>query len=304
MVKETKYYELLGVPPGADEGEIRKGYRKMAQKYHPDKNPDAGDKFKDISHAYEVLSDAEKRQRYDQFGEAGLKDDHSGGFDPEDIFSAFFGGGRRGGGGNRGPRRGKDEAVALNVTLEDLYNGKKAQVSFDKISTCTQCEGRGSKKKGQAVKCKTCGGQGVYLAVRHMGFLMQQVQQRCHDCSGTGEFLKESDKCTMCSGRKVREAKRALDVHVEKGMRHGSKITLTGEGDQIPGILPGDIIVVLQQKPHRDFTRDGDDLIYVKKLKLIEALTGFKFAITHLDQRVLVVHLARRCDQTWRPSSS
>ncbi|KAG0941465.1 hypothetical protein G6F57_004970 [Rhizopus arrhizus] len=290
MVKDTKFYDLLGVSPSATENELKKSYRKLALKYHPDKNPEAGDKFKEISHAYEILSDPEKRQLYDQFGEEGLNGGPGmGGMDAEDLFSQFFGGGFGGGRrGPSGPRRGKDMMHALKVSLEDLYNGKTSKLALQKHILCKKCEGKGG-KEGSVRKCKTCNGQGIRVITRQMGPMIQQMQQPCGDCQATGEVIDEKDRCTECRGKKVVGEKKILEVHIDKGMRDGQKITFSGEGDQAPDIIPGDIIIAIDEKPHPHFKRSGDDLIYEAKIDLLTALAGGKFAIPHLDDRVLMV---------------
>lgn len=290
MVKETKLYDFLGVPHNASQDEIKKAYRKLAIKYHPDKNPNAGDKFKELSVAYEILSDPEKRELYDRYGEDGLKEGGGGG--PEDIFSMFFGGGRGGpqrGGASRKPR-GKDVAAAYPVTLEDLYCGRQAQFKFEKTVSCSGCNGHGTSKPNARTKCGSCDGTGYKVVMRHVGFgLVQQMQQPCAPCQGEGEIIKAKDRCTKCKGSRVAEEPRALDVFIDKGMAHGQKITFSGEGDQIPDVTPGDIILVLQQEDHPIFKRDGNDLYIEKKIKLVEALTGFKFLLKHLDGRYLLV---------------
>ncbi|KAG2230397.1 hypothetical protein BDF21DRAFT_383219 [Thamnidium elegans] len=297
MVRETKFYDVLGVSPDASESELKKSYRKLALKYHPDKNPDAGDKFKEISHAYEILSDPERRQMYDQYGEEGLNGGPGmGGMDAEDLFSQLFGGGGGmfgGGGGRRGPsgpRRGKDMVHALKVSLEDLYNGKTSKLALQKHILCTKCEGKGG-KEGAVRKCKTCNGQGIRLITRQMGPMLQQMQQPCGDCQATGEIIDEKDRCQGCRGKKVVGEKKILEVHIDKGMRDGQKITFAGEGDQAPNIIPGDIVIVIDEKPHAHFKRQGDDLIYEAKIDLLTALAGGKFAIPHLDDRVLMVNI-------------
>ncbi|KAG1138248.1 hypothetical protein G6F37_008210 [Rhizopus arrhizus] len=295
MVKDTKFYDALGVSPNATESELKKSYRKLALKYHPDKNPEAGDKFKEISHAYEILSDPEKRQLYDQFGEEGLSGGPGmGGMDAEDLFSQLFGGGFGGGFGRRsgpsGPRRGKDMVHALKVSLEDLYNGKTSKLALQKRVLCKKCEGKGG-KEGSVQKCKTCHGQGIRVITRQMGPMIQQMQQPCGDCQATGEVIDEKDRCKECRGKKVVGEKKILEVHIDKGMRDGQKITFSGEGDQAPDIIPGDIIIVVEEKPHPHFKRSGDDLIYEAKLDLLTALAGGKFVIPHLDDRVLMVSI-------------
>eukprot|EP01114_Cavostelium_apophysatum_P018060 TRINITY_DN5507_c1_g1_i1.p1 TRINITY_DN5507_c1_g1~~TRINITY_DN5507_c1_g1_i1.p1 ORF type:complete len:422 (+),score=123.16 TRINITY_DN5507_c1_g1_i1:192-1457(+) len=294
MVKETKLYEVLGVTPDASADEIKKAYRKMAIKFHPDKNPNAGDKFKEISVAYEILSDQEKREMYDRYGEDGLKEGGGGGMDADDIFSMFFGGGRRGGAGPRGGRpqkaKGKDVAIAFPVKLEDLYNGKQSQFKFQKTVLCTTCNGKGTNKPNARAKCHTCDGAGYRVHMRHVGFgLMQQLQEECPSCAGEGEVVKPKDRCKKCNGGRTSEEQKTLEVFIDKGMAHGHKITFSGEGDQTPDVIPGDIILVLQQEDHPTFKRDGDDLHIEKKIKLVEALCGFSFLFNHMDGRPLLV---------------
>ncbi|KAI8096891.1 uncharacterized protein BX664DRAFT_378000 [Halteromyces radiatus] len=296
MVRETKFYDILGVSPSATESELKKAYRKLALKYHPDKNPDAGDKFKEISHAYEVLSDTEKRQMYDQYGEEGLNGQGGmGGMDAEDLFSQLFGGGLFGGAGGggrsrgpQGPRRGKDMVHHLKVSLEDLYKGKSTKLALQKHVLCGKCNGKGG-KDGAVRTCNGCNGQGVRVTIRQMGPMMQQFQQACPDCRGEGEIINEKDRCKQCFGKKIVGEKKILEVFIDKGMKNGQTITFTGEGDQAPNIIPGDIIIALDEKPHSTFERNGDDLVYQAKIDLLTALAGGQFAIPHLDDRILLV---------------
>lgn len=294
MVKDTKYYDLLESSPDATEADLKKAYRKLALKYHPDKNPDAGDKFKDLSHAYEVLSDPQKRQIYDQYGEEGLSNDGmgGGGVSAEDLFSQLFGGGMFGGGGRRnqqsGPRKGRDIAHGLKVTLQDLYLGKTSKLGLQKNVICSKCQGRGG-KEGAVQTCKTCNGAGIKRIIRQMGPMMQELQQPCPDCRGEGQTIREKDKCKNCNGKKVVSEKKVLEVHIDKGMRDGQKISFPDEGDQFPGIIPGDIVIQLEEQPHPQFKRRGDDLYYEAKIDLLTALAGGQFNIQHLDERVLIV---------------
>ncbi|KAJ2722200.1 Type I HSP40 co-chaperone [Coemansia sp. Benny D115] len=298
MAVETKLYDVLGVSPSASEQEIKKAYRKLALKYHPDKNPDASirEKFSEISNAYEVLSDSEKRALYDQYGEQGLSGAGGmGGANPNDLFSQFFGGGMGGmfggGGGRRGPsgpRRGRDMAHALKVSLEDLYKGKTSKLQVTKSVICGGCDGKGG-KEGAVKQCSKCHGRGVEVVIRQMGPMVQQIQQQCRQCNGEGEEIDPRHKCNKCNGRKVVNERKQLEVHIEKGMKESQKIVFQGEADQAPGIVPGDIVIVIEEKEHARFKRRGDDLHYEAEIDLVTALAGGSIHIQHLDDRVLEV---------------
>lgn len=289
MVKDTKFYDQLGVSPTASEAELKKAYKKLAMQYHPDKNPDAGDKFKEISHAYEILSDSEKRQAYDRYGEEGIGAGGGPGVSPEDLFSHIFGG-AFGGMRQSGPRRGKDVNHALKVSLEDLYRGKTSKLALQKTVICSKCDGKGG-KEGAVRSCGGCNGRGVKIVVRQLGPMLQQIQQTCPDCHGEGEIINERDKCKECKGRKTVQQRKVLEVFIDKGMRDGHKIAFPGEGDQMPGIEPGDVNIIVQEKPHERFRRQGDDLFYVAHIDILTALAGGQFIVPHLDDRVLLVNI-------------
>lgn len=291
MVKETGYYDLLGVKPDATSEELKKAYRKLALKYHPDKNPNEGERFKAISQAYEVLSDREKRQIYDDGGEAAIK---KGGADtsdfrsPMDFFEKFFGAGF-GGGGRRRERRGKDVVHQMSVQLEELYNGATRKLALQKNVICDKCEGRGG-KKGAIEKCMQCRGSGVETRVQQIGpGLVQHTEQVCRKCMGTGEMISEKDRCKQCNGRKTVRERKVLEVHIEKGMRDGQKIIFNGEGDHEPDSQPGDIIILLDEKEHSTFVHAGTDLMMKMPIQLVEALCGFERVIKTLDDRDLVI---------------
>ncbi|MCD7460886.1 DNAj domain protein [Datura stramonium] len=293
----SKYYEVLGVPKNSSQDELKKAYRKAAIKNHPDKGGDP-EKFKELAQAYEVLSDPEKREIYDQYGEDALKEGMGGGgggHNPFDIFESFFGGafgGAFGGGGSfRGSRQKKGEDVvhALRVSLEDLYNGTKKKLSLSRNIFCPKCKGKGS-KSGASGRCYGCQGTGMRVTTRQIApGMIQQMQHVCPECRGSGEVISERDRCPQCKGNKITQEKKVLEVNVEKGMSHSQKIVFDGEADEAPDTITGNVIFVLQQKDHSKFRRKSDDLYVEHNLSLTEALCGFQFVLTHLDGRQLLI---------------
>ncbi|XP_054279648.1 dnaJ homolog subfamily A member 1-like [Macrosteles quadrilineatus] len=292
MVKETTFYDVLGVKPNCSTDELKKAYRKLALKYHPDKNPNEGEKFKQISQAYEVLSNPEKRAIYDKGGEQALKEGGGGpgfGSNPMDIFEMFFRGGFGGRRGEPRERRSKDVVHQLSVSLEDLYKGAVRKLALEKNVICEKCEGRGG-KKGSVEKCGTCGGSGIQIQIQQLGpAMIQQIQSVCSDCHGQGEKIPAKDRCKTCQGKKTVRDRKILEVHVDPGMSDGQKITFSGEGDQEPGYKPGDIIIVLDEKDHPRFKRSGNDLILRMQIELVEALCGFQKVVHTLDDRDLLI---------------
>lgn len=294
MVKETAYYDILGVSPSCSEDELKKAYRKLALKYHPDKNPAEGERFKQISQAYEVLSNPEKRQIYDHGGETAIKQGHSGGgmdSSPMDLFEMFFGGGGRQ--RERGPRKGKDIVYQMSATLEELYNGATRKLAISRKVVCDKCEGRGTKSPSTGPnKCQGCRGSGTKIRVEQIGpSIVQRMEAKCNDCLGQGEVIPAKDRCKNCEGKKIAREKKIIEVHIDKGMEDGQRITFSGEGDMEPGLdMPSDIIVVLDEKQHDTFKRcQKNDLLATLDLNLTEALCGFTRAIKTLDDRTLIL---------------
>lgn len=293
-MKETKFYDLLEVSPDASDADLKKAYRKKALRLHPDKGGDP-DLFKEVSHAYEVLADGQKRAAYDRFGEAGLSDGGMGGTDHQDLFSqlfggggGFFGGGGGGGPRNQGPRKGKDLHHRVAASLEDLYKGKLTKLALTRHVICVKCSGKGG-KEGAVRKCGGCQGRGVKVMLRQMGPMLQQIQQPCAECDGTGEVINQKDRCKTCAGKKVVSERKFLEVHIDKGMKGGQPITFAGESDQSPGVEPGDVIIIVDEKPHDRFRREGNDLYAEVELDLLTALGGGSFSLLHLDDRALHV---------------
>lgn len=262
-VDTSKLYETLEVEKDADQKAIKKAYRKMAIKHHPDKGGDE-QKFKEINAAYEVLSDPEKRSKYDKYGLEGLEENGGGG-GPDDLFSMFFGGG--GGGRRAGPRRGEDVNHPLKVSLEDLYNGKTVKLAITRQVII-----------GTPKECEACDGRGVVLELRQIGLgMVQQVQRRCTTCQGEGfQFQRKRER-------------EILEVLVEKGMKHQQKIVFRGKADEKPNMEAGNINFIIHEKEHPVFKRKGADLLVNKTLSLHEALCGFEWKIEHLDGRNLIV---------------
>ena len=192
------------------------------------------------------------------------------------------------GGRSAGPRRGKDLVHRISVTLEDLYKGKVQKLALSKSVLCKTCEGRGG-KKGAVQTCTSCRGQGVKVMLRQLGPMMQQIQQPCNECEGTGEMMNPRDRCKTCNGKKTNSERKVLEVHIDKGMKSGQQIKFAGESDQSPGVVPGDVVIVLEEKPHAKFQRKGDDLFCEAEIDLLTALGGGEFSIDHLDERALHV---------------
>lgn len=261
------------------------------------KSAEAELKFKELSHAYEVLSDAQKRQLYDQYGEEGLEGGAGGpSMAAEDLFAQFFGGGggfgSMFGGGMRdtGPKKARTITHVHKVSLEDIYKGKVSKLALQKSVICPKCNGLGG-KEGAVKKCPGCDGRGMKTMMRQMGPMIQRFQTVCPDCQGEGEIIRDRDRCKQCGGKKTIVERKVLHVHVDRGVRSGTKIEFRGEGDQIPGVEPGDVVFEIEQKPHPRFQRKDDDLFYHAEIDLLTALAGGQVHIEHLDDRWLSIDI-------------
>jgi molecular chaperone DnaJ len=298
------YYEVLGVSKNATEDEIKKAYRKLAIKYHPDRNPgdkEAEEKFKEAAEAYDVLHDPEKRQRYDQFGFEDLEGGSgfggfggSGGFSMDDIFSAFgdifgghsgfggFGSGFGGGARQHAQYRGADLRLRVKLTLEEIATGTTKKFKVHKDVACPHCHGTGSEDGTGSTTCPTCHGQGVVVkTVRTMLGLMQ-TQTECPTCHGEGTVIK--NKCKQCGGTGVVKGEDVVEINIPAGVAEGMVVNVSGKGNAAPhNGVNGDIQVYIQELPHEKFVRDGQDLIYNLLLDFPTAALGGDVEVPTID---------------------
>ncbi|KAJ7352451.1 hypothetical protein DFH08DRAFT_858973 [Mycena albidolilacea] len=306
MPVETELYDVLGVSPNATESEIKKAYHQKAKEHHPDKNPNnpaAGEKFQELLAAYETLSDPQLRHIYDAHGLDGLAGPGAGmgggggGVDPGEFFASFFaasGGGMNFGfdfgPGGAGPSRrrgkGEDTVIPHDVTLDELYNGKTLRLNLEKEAVCGTCKGSGARGSAKPKECSMCEGKGWTMAQMSAGSHLTTSRVACSNCNGTGEKLREKDRCKKCKGDKTVKEKNRHEVVIEPGMADKQRIILAGAGDEEPGTPAGDVIFVLRLAPHEAFERSGSDLLTTVTITLSEALFGFsRILITHLDGR-------------------
>ncbi len=286
------YYEVLGVPKNASEDEIKKAYRKLAMKYHPDRNQgdaDAEVKFKEAKEAYEMLSDAEKRGAYDQFGHAGVDPNMRGGPGGAqgfggfadafgDIFGDIFGQARRQQGGGRQVFRGNDLSYAMEVSLEEAAEGKDAQIRIPSWDECDTCHGTGAKPGTSAKTCSTCHGSGSVQM--RQGFF--SVQQTCPHCRGAGKIIP--DPCTACHGQGKIKQQKTLEVKIPAGIDSGMRIRSTGNGEPgTNGGPPGDLYIEIRIKKHDIFERDGDDLHCAVPISFTTAALGGEIHVPTLQ---------------------
>ena len=296
------YYEVLGVSKGASADEIKKAYRKLAVKYHPDKNPgdkEAEEKFKEAAEAYSVLSDPDKKARYDQFGHAGVEGagpDFSGGFgDLNDILNEMFGGAFGGGfggfggfGGGRGGQRqqkvhrGRDIRVRVKLTLEEIAKGVEKEISIEKSVPCSDCGGRGAKNSADVKTCPACNGTGQVQRVVNT-FLGQTVTySTCQQCGGEGKII--SNPCRTCGGSGLVRKRETIKVKIPAGVEAGMQLTLHGEGHAAKNNgVNGDLLVVIEEQEHPSLKREGNNLFYTKIISVPEAILGGEVEIPGID---------------------
>jgi molecular chaperone DnaJ len=299
------YYEILGVERSAPADEIKKSYRKLAMQFHPDKNPDdkaAEEKFKEATEAYEILSDTDKRARYDRFGHQGMKNNDYGHYqNTEDIFSHFsdifsgVGGGGIfdqffGGGGTRtqaGPERGSDLQIRLGMTLEEIATGVEKTIKVKHFRKCSTCKGSGAKEGTAVQTCQTCGGAGQVRQVRSMGFGQFVNVGPCPTCNGAGTIIK--DKCTVCNGEGRVQEESTLKVKIPAGVSDGNYLTMSGQGHAgRRGGPAGDVLVVIEELEHDIFVRDGDDVILDLDITFPQAALGAEVEVPTLSGRALL----------------
>ena len=300
MADKRDYYEVLGLNKTAGEAEIKKAYRTLAKKYHPDMNPgdkDAEAKFKEVNEAYAVLSDADKKAKYDQFGHAafdptaGGGDGGFGGFggfgdfsDLGDIFGSFFGGGFGGSTGQRrnAPQRGEDIGVRVTVTFEEAAFGVKKDVTFNRIQKCDDCGGSGAQKGTKAETCSVCGGSGQRRVTQRIGGMAFQSTTSCDACRGTGKIIKTP--CTNCKGTGYVKVSKKLSVNIPAGIDDGERIALRGQGcDGRNGGPAGDLIITVLVKRHSFFERDGYNLYAEIPITVTEATLGAEIEVPTLE---------------------
>jgi len=298
------YYEILGVSKSADGDEIKKAYRKMAIKYHPDKNQGdaaAEEQFKEAAEAYEVLSDADKRARYDRFGHAGAGNGGFGGqnMSMDDIFSHFgdvFGGdngpfssffGGRADGGGRRVFRGSDLRVKVKMKLDELVNGSDKKLKLKKSVTCEVCKGSGAENSHSTQTCPTCKGAGQVRHVTNTFLGQMQTTQTCPTCQGEGRII--TSKCKNCMGEGRVPGDEVIDVKIPGGVREGVQLSMNGKGNAAPkGGVPGDLIIVIEEEPHPFLRREGNDIVYDLRLNFADAVLGTSVEVPTVDAKAKI----------------
>ncbi len=301
MADKRDYYEVLGLNKGADEASIKKAYRTLAKKYHPDMNPgnaEAEQKFKEVNEAYSVLSDPDKKSKYDQFGHAAFDQGAGGGYggfggfsdfgDIGDIFSSFFGGGFGGFGGGssssrrNAPQRGEDIGVHVTLTFEEAAFGVKKDVTFKRVQKCDDCHGSGAQKGTHAETCAYCNGTGQRRVMQRMGGMQFQTTVTCDNCRGTGKIIRTP--CSNCNGTGYVRVNKTLSVNIPAGIDNGERIALRGQGsDGRNGGPAGDLIITVTVKSHKIFTRERYDVYCDVPITVAEATLGAEITIPTLE---------------------
>lgn len=287
MAEKRDYYEVLGVSKGASDDEIKRAYRKLAKKYHPDLNkaPDAAEKFKEVNEAYEILSDPAKRKNYDQFGFAGNDPNGFGGFQQsgdfsgfDDIFSSFFGGGMGSSGftssrASRGPQKGNDRFMRMNVSFMDACFGKTETVNLTVDEPCENCHGTGAESPNDVVTCPDCHGTGYVDVVQSTMFGRIRTQSQCPKCNGTGKYVRKA--CHVCGGTGYNRKRVSVDIKVPAGISSGQQLRVAGKGERgVNGGPNGDLFIEINVEPHKYFTRNGKDILLDIPISAVDATLG------------------------------
>ncbi|MFH0865366.1 MAG: molecular chaperone DnaJ, partial [Bacteroidota bacterium] len=295
------YYEVLGVSKNATEAELKKAYRQMALKYHPDKNPGdkaSEEKFKEAAEAYEVLSNADKRRKYDQFGHAGLGNaaGFSGaGMSMDDIFSNFgdifgdmFGGGFSSRGrSSRRVNRGTNLRVKVKLTLEDILKGVEKKIKVNKYIVCTECSGTGAKGGSSYSTCSTCRGTGQVTRVTNTFLGQMQTASTCPACGGEGKTI--TDKCNNCFGNGIVKGEEVISLNIPAGVAEGMQLSVSGKGNAAArGGIAGDLIVVIEEAEHPQLMRDGDNILYEHYVTFPEAAMGTNIEVPTIEGKARV----------------
>ncbi|MEI7594959.1 MAG: molecular chaperone DnaJ [Bacteroidota bacterium] len=310
-MSKRDYYEILGVAKGASEAEIKKAYRQMAMKYHPDKNPGdkaSEEKFKEAAEAYDVLSNADKKQRYDQFGHAGMGQGfgggggYGGGMSMDDIFSNFgdifenmgfgggfggFGGGRSSRGGGRRVQKGTNLRIKVKLTLEEILNGVEKKIKVNKFISCSTCGGSGAKDSSSVKTCQTCHGSGQVTRITNTILGQMQTASVCPHCNGSGQVV--TDNCKTCHGEGIVRDEEVISVNIPAGVAEGMQLSMQGKGNAAPkGGIPGDLLIVIEEIPHEELRRVEHNLHYDLFISFPDAAMGSTVEIPTLEGKAKI----------------
>ncbi len=309
-----EYYNVLGVSKDSNEKDIKKAYRKLSLKWHPDKNSNSDEskaKFQEIGEAYGVLSDPEKKQIYDKYGKQGLENAQNGGsgVNPNDIFSQFFGGGGPFGGGG-GPfggmpfggggfahqgrpqhsHIGQDKKVEIGITIPEMMNGCVKKLNLTRKVFCKKCDGRGVKEGARDSTCRKCQGSGICSVIRQIGPMRMQQQFTCDVCNGTGQTIRSQDRCADCKGQKIISESEIIKITIEKGSKEGEYVQLVEKADVTENCSQaGDLFLIFRERQNNNMSRQNDDLIVKQPILLSEALAGLSLIFDHPSGEKIVI---------------
>jgi len=313
-MSKRDFYDVLGVSKSSSAEEIKKAYRKLAIKYHPDKNPDdhtAEDKFKEAAEAYEILSNPEKKQRYDHYGHAGVGGASGGGggyggggMNMEDIFSqfgdifgggggggspfdSFFGGQQSRGGGGRRVSKGSNLRIKVKLTLEEIAHGAEKKIKVNKQVVCKTCDGSGAKDSSSISTCKTCGGSGAVRRVTNTILGQMQTTSTCPTCNGSGSQI--TSKCNSCHGEGTVRGEETITINIPAGVSDGMQLSMSGKGNAASnGGIPGDLIILIEEMPHESLKREGNNVVYDLHLSIIDAALGYSAEVPTIDGKAKI----------------